>query len=62
MDDAKTPQIHRAEAAAEAKALKAAIAESRADPRGVPHSEMCVWLAQIAEGNLTAPPPVPRLP
>jgi hypothetical protein len=62
MDDVRTPQLTNDEAATESKALKTAIAESRTDPRGVPHSEMRLWLMEIAEGNFTAPPPVPRLP
>jgi hypothetical protein len=46
---------------AEAAALKAAIAKSRADPREVPHEEMREWLLKIAAGDFTAKPPTPRL-
>jgi hypothetical protein len=45
---------------AEAAALQAAVAESLADPRGVPHEEMRVWLMKLADGDFTAPPPVAR--
>jgi len=62
MDEVRTSQIASDEAATESKALKTAIAESRTDLRGVPHSEMRLWLMEIAEGNFTAPPPAPRLP
>ena len=46
---------------AEAAALKAAIAKSRADPREIPHEEMREWLLKIAAGDFTAKPPTPRL-
>jgi hypothetical protein len=45
---------------AEARALAAAIAESDADPRTVPHEEVRVWLLRLAEGEFDAPPPEPR--
>ncbi len=48
------------EAADEAKALSAAIAESDADPRTVPHEDVRSWLLKIANGEFEAPPPVPR--
>jgi len=47
--------------AAEAAALAAAVAESREDCRGVPHQEMREWLLKVAEGDFSAPPPVPRI-
>jgi hypothetical protein len=53
------PLIEDDEAAAEARAL-AAIAESDADPRTVPHEEARAWLLRLAEGEFDAPPPVPR--
>jgi hypothetical protein len=53
------PLIEDDEAAAEARAL-AAIAESDADPRTVPHEEVRAWLLRLAEGEFDAPPPVPR--
>lgn len=46
---------------AEAHALAAAVAEARADPRGVPHEEMRAWLLKITSGDFTAEPPEPRL-
>jgi hypothetical protein len=54
------PLIEDDEAAAEARALAAAIAESDADPRTVPHEEVRAWLLRLAEGEFDAPPPVPR--
>ncbi|HEV6967767.1 hypothetical protein [Roseateles sp.] len=48
--------------AAELAALAAAVAESDADPRVIPHSEMRVWLLEIAAGHFDAPPPVARDP
>jgi hypothetical protein len=48
--------------AAEAAALLAAVARSRADARGVPHEEMRAWLLKIVAGKFDATPPVPRLP
>jgi Fe-S-cluster formation regulator IscX/YfhJ len=47
--------------AAEALALAAAVAEARADPRGVPHAEMREWLLRIAAGDFAAKAPEPRL-
>ena len=46
--------------AAELAALTAAVAESDADPRIIPHDEMCAWLLELANGNFDAPPPVAR--
>lgn len=67
-EDADPPQvadpIHRLpnfDQAAEAEALGRAVAEARADPREVPHSEVRAWLMQIAAGNFDAAPPVPRI-
>jgi hypothetical protein len=45
------------EAAAEARALAAAIAESDADPRTIPHEEVRAWLLRLAQGDFDAPPP-----
>ena len=45
---------------AERQALAKAIAEAEADPRGVPHEEMMVWLKRLAAGEHDAPPPTPR--
>jgi hypothetical protein len=54
------PLIEDDEDAAEAKALAAAVAESDADPRTVPHEEVRTWLLRIANGEFDAPPPDPR--
>lgn len=54
------PPVEDDEDAAEAKALAAAIAESDADPRTVPHDEARAWLLRIANGEFDAPPPEPR--
>jgi hypothetical protein len=48
------------EDAAEAQALAAAIAESDADPRTAPHSEVRAWLLRIANSEFDAQPPEPR--
>ena len=48
------------EAEAETRALAAAIAESDADPRTVPHEEVRAWLLRLANGEFDAPPPEPR--
>jgi len=45
---------------AEARALAAAIAESDADPRTVPHEDVRAWLLRLAQGEFDAPPPKPR--
>ena len=45
---------------AEAAALAAAIAESDADPRTVPHEDVRAWLLRLASGEFDAPPPKPR--
>jgi len=50
------------DAAAELAALAAAVAESDADPRVIPHSEMRAWLLELAAGNFDAPPPIARDP
>ena len=47
--------------AAEAEALAQAIAESDADPREVPHSEVRAWLLRVAAGEFDAEPPTPRI-
>ncbi len=41
---------------AEAQAFAAAIAESDADPRVVPHEEVRVWLLRLTHGEFDAPP------
>jgi predicted transcriptional regulator len=46
--------------AAEAAALAAAIAESDADPRVVPHEDVRAWLLRLAAGEFEASPPEPR--
>jgi hypothetical protein len=48
------------EEAAELAALTAAVEKARASKRGVPHSEMRLWLLEIAAGNFDAPPPEVR--
>ncbi len=45
---------------AERRALEAAVAEARADPRSAPHAEVRAWLLRLAAGEFDAPPPVPR--
>ena len=54
------PLIEDDEVGAEAQALAAAVAESDADPRTVPHEEVRAWLLRLAEGEFDAPPPEPR--
>lgn len=44
---------------AERQALSAAVAEARADLRGVPHEEVRAWLLRLAAGEFDAPPPEP---
>jgi hypothetical protein len=53
-----TPLIEDDEA--EGRALAAAIAESDADPRTVPHEAVRAWLLRLAEGEFDAAPPEPR--
>ena len=48
------------EDAAELAALTAAVDKSRANPHGVPHTEMREWLLEIAAGNFAAKPPAAR--
>ncbi|MCC6717573.1 MAG: hypothetical protein IT555_06790 [Acetobacteraceae bacterium] len=45
---------------AEAAALAAAVALARADDRSVSHAAMRHWLLRVADGEVDAPPPVPR--
>ena len=45
------------EDAAELQALAAAVAEARADRRGVPHEIVREWLMRIANGEFDVPPP-----
>jgi len=47
---------------AESVALQAAVTESDADPRVIPHDNMRDWLLQLAAGKFDAPPPVAREP
>lgn len=47
---------------AERRALEAAVAEARADPRSAPHAEVRAWLLRLAAGEFDAPPPVPQEP
>jgi hypothetical protein len=54
------PLIRNNDAEAEVRALAAAIADSDADPRTVPHEEVRAWLLRLAEGEFGAPPPEPR--
>ena len=61
MNDSVLPLAEMDDDAAEAEALKAAIAKARADKREVPHEEMRAWLLKSAEGDFSPPPPVPRL-
>jgi hypothetical protein len=44
----------------EARALAAAIAESDADPRTVPHEQARAWLLRLAKGEFDAPLPDPH--
>jgi Fe-S-cluster formation regulator IscX/YfhJ len=48
------------EDAAETQALAAAISESDADPRTVPHQDVRVWLLRLANGEFDSLPPEPR--
>ena len=59
--EATDPLLAPNQAQAEAEALSRAIAGARADARGVPHEEKRVWLQKIADGELSAEPPVPRI-
>ncbi len=54
------PLVEDVEGEAEARALAAAIAESDADPRTVPHDEVRTWLLRLARGEFDAAPPEPR--
>ncbi len=56
----RAPRVEEEEAELEARALAAAIAESDADPRTVPHEAVRAWLLRLAEGEFNAPPPEPR--
>jgi toxin ParE1/3/4 len=40
----------------ERRALEAAVAEARADPRSAPRVEVCGWLLRLASGEADAPP------
>jgi hypothetical protein len=55
-----TPLIEDDEAEAELRALAAAVAESDADPRSVPHEAVRALLLRLAAGDFDAPPPEPR--
>jgi len=54
------PLIEDDDAEAEARALTAAIAESDADPRTVPHEKARAWLLRLAQGEFDDPPPEPH--
>ncbi|MEO8713438.1 MAG: CopG family transcriptional regulator [Acetobacteraceae bacterium] len=54
------PLIEDDEAEAEARAMAAAIGESDADPRTVPHEAVRAWLLRLARGEFDAPPPEPH--
>ena len=54
------PLIEDDETDAEAGAMAAAISESDADPRTVPHDQVRAWLPRLAQGEFDAPPPEPR--
>ena len=60
MSDAARPLPDFDESAAELVALTAAVAEARAETGSIPHSDVRAWLLEVAAGNFTAPPPVPR--
>ncbi|MBV9812815.1 MAG: hypothetical protein JO326_08685, partial [Acetobacteraceae bacterium] len=45
------PQIEDEEAAAETRALTAAVAMAEADPRRVSHEDVRPWLLRLAEGE-----------
>ena len=45
----------------ERRALEAAVAEARADPRSAPRVEVCGWLLRLASGEADAPPPAPAV-
>jgi hypothetical protein len=45
---------------AEAATLRAAVEAARADPPGVPHTEIREWLLKIAAADFLAEPPIPR--
>ena len=51
------PRAEQGEAAAEARALAAAIALSDADPRTVPHEGVRGWLLRLANGEFGVAPP-----
>ena len=57
---AHMPELDLARTDTEQDALAIAIAESDADPRVVPHSEVRVWLMRLANGEFDAPAPEPR--
>jgi hypothetical protein len=54
------PLIEDDEAEAEAGVLAAAVAESDADPRTVPHEEVRAWLLRLAHGECDARQPEPH--
>ncbi len=57
---ASLPKMTDDEIEAETRALAAAVAESDADPRRVPHQDVREWLLRLANGEFDAPPPEPR--
>lgn len=56
----RKPARHIDDDNAEAEALEAAVAQARADRRGVSHDEMRAWLLRVAEGDFDAAPPEAR--
>jgi Fe-S-cluster formation regulator IscX/YfhJ len=55
------PLVGNNDGEAEVRALAAAIADSDADPRTVPHVEVRTWLLRLAQGEFDAPPPEPLI-
>ena len=60
MNTPANPLPEQDDDAAELEALEAAVAESDADPRVIPHEDVRAWLLKVANGDFKAPPPVPR--
>ncbi len=56
---ASMPELDLARTDTEQEALAIAIAESDADPRVVPHSEVRAWLMRLANGEFDAAAPEP---
>lgn len=62
MNEPARPEPDMDDDAAELAALQAAVAQSDADPRVIPHEKMRDWLLQLAAGKFDASPPVARKP